>query len=180
MARFARIDSQIRANRLILANRFRVPEPNPFFCEYRFGGAKNCELQVWGNLRESLERYENGGFSANRPDSRCESPGHLRWKAFFFTDFCFVSSLSPNSTPTSTTQTSFAMSKRKASVVAEFGGGGGSNLPLTQKINRHSPKGARAKGAWGNLDIGHTNFIPTSLTTYQRHGVTMTVIDSNV
>ena len=32
MARFARIDSQIRANRLILANRFRVPDwrvPNP-------------------------------------------------------------------------------------------------------------------------------------------------------
>ena len=26
MARFARIDSQIGANRLILANRFRVPE----------------------------------------------------------------------------------------------------------------------------------------------------------
>ena len=44
-------------------------------------------------------------------------------------------------------------------------------------IFRHSPKGARAKGAWGNFDIGHTNFIPT---TYQRHGVTMTVIDSNV
>ena len=38
MARFARIDSQIRANRLILANRFRVPELNPFFCESRFGG----------------------------------------------------------------------------------------------------------------------------------------------
>ena len=44
-------------------------------------------------------------------------------------------------------------------------------------LTRDSPKGARAKGAWGNLDIGHTKFIPT---TYQRHGVTMTVIDSNV
>ena len=30
MARFARIDSQIRANRLILANCFRVPELTPF------------------------------------------------------------------------------------------------------------------------------------------------------
>ena len=29
MARFARINSQIRANRLILVNRFRVPEANP-------------------------------------------------------------------------------------------------------------------------------------------------------
>ena len=31
---------QIRANRLILANRFRVPELNPFFCESLFGGLK--------------------------------------------------------------------------------------------------------------------------------------------
>ena len=38
MARFARIDSQIRANCLILANRFGVPELEPFFCESRFGG----------------------------------------------------------------------------------------------------------------------------------------------
>ena len=38
MARFARIDCQIRANRLILANRFRVPELNPFSCESRFRG----------------------------------------------------------------------------------------------------------------------------------------------
>ena len=44
-------------------------------------------------------------------------------------------------------------------------------------ISRHSPKGARAKGAWGNWDIGHTKFIPT---TYQRHGVTMTIIDSTI
>ena len=41
MARLGRIDSQIRANRLILANRFRVPELKPFFfCESRFGGQK--------------------------------------------------------------------------------------------------------------------------------------------
>ena len=30
MARFARMDSQIRANRLILANRFKVADLNPF------------------------------------------------------------------------------------------------------------------------------------------------------
>ena len=40
MARFARIDSQIRANRLILANRFRVPELNPFFANRASGGLK--------------------------------------------------------------------------------------------------------------------------------------------
>ena len=41
---FARIDSQIRANHLILANRLGVPELNPFL---RIGlqGAKNCESQ---------------------------------------------------------------------------------------------------------------------------------------
>ena len=38
MTRFARIDSQIRANRLILANRFRVPELNPFFANRASGG----------------------------------------------------------------------------------------------------------------------------------------------
>ena len=41
MARFAQIDSQIRADRLMLANRFRVPEQlNPLFQESRFGGLK--------------------------------------------------------------------------------------------------------------------------------------------
>ena len=40
MARFARIDLQVCANRLILANRFRVPELNPFFSESGFGGVK--------------------------------------------------------------------------------------------------------------------------------------------
>ena len=38
MARLARIDLQIRANRLILANRFRVPELNPFFANRAAGG----------------------------------------------------------------------------------------------------------------------------------------------
>ena len=40
MARFASIDSQIRANRLILANRFRVAELNPFFANRASGGWK--------------------------------------------------------------------------------------------------------------------------------------------
>ena len=40
MARFARIDLQIHADRLIRASRLRVPELNPFFCESRFGALK--------------------------------------------------------------------------------------------------------------------------------------------
>ena len=40
MPRFARIESQIRANRLILATLFRVPELNPFFANRAFGGLK--------------------------------------------------------------------------------------------------------------------------------------------
>ena len=70
MARFARIDLQIRANRLILLNRqFRVPELNPllfFFSDRTSGGLKKCELRVWGDSRESLACYENRGSSANR------------------------------------------------------------------------------------------------------------------
>ena len=59
MARLAQIDSQIRANRLILANRFRVPELNPFFLRIAPWGAKKCESQVWDDSRESLARCEN-------------------------------------------------------------------------------------------------------------------------
>ena len=44
MARFARIDLQIRANRLFLANRFRVPELNPFSAN-RAAGAKNANCR---------------------------------------------------------------------------------------------------------------------------------------
>ena len=64
MARFARIDSQIRADHLIRANRLRVPELNPFFCESRFGAVKNCESRVWGDSLEfeSLGRYQNRVF----------------------------------------------------------------------------------------------------------------------
>ena len=40
MAQFARIVSQIHANRLILANRFRIPELNPFFGDRASEGLK--------------------------------------------------------------------------------------------------------------------------------------------
>ena len=40
MARFARINSQIRSHRRILANPFRVAELNPFFCESLFAELK--------------------------------------------------------------------------------------------------------------------------------------------
>ena len=58
MARFARIDSQIRANCLILANRFTVPELNPFVCESRFGG---------GGAKIANRRF--GAIRANRPET---------------------------------------------------------------------------------------------------------------
>ena len=61
MARFARIDSQIRANRLVLANRFRLPELNPFL-RIALRGPLNCESQVSGDSRKSLARYENSFF----------------------------------------------------------------------------------------------------------------------
>ena len=47
MARFTRIDSQIRANRVIFAHRFRVPELNPFFANSRGG----WELRITGLRR---------------------------------------------------------------------------------------------------------------------------------
>ena len=56
MARFARIDSQIRADRLILANRFTVAELNPFLANRASGGGVKL-----GNRR--LE-----AISANRSD----------------------------------------------------------------------------------------------------------------
>ena len=66
MARIARIHSQIRANRLMLANRLRVPELITPFARIALRGAKNCESQFCGDSRESLARYENRGFSVNR------------------------------------------------------------------------------------------------------------------
>ena len=66
MARFARIDSQIRANRLILANWFRVPELNPFLCESRFGGLK-IENRRFEAIRANRSHVlKIGFFSANR------------------------------------------------------------------------------------------------------------------
>ena len=61
MARFARIDSQIRANRQILANRLGVPELNSLV-RIALRRAKNCESQFRGDLRELLARYENRVF----------------------------------------------------------------------------------------------------------------------
>ena len=74
--RFALIDSQIRTNRLIHANRLRVPELNPLSCESRFGALKHCELQVEAIRANRLDVINIEGFSANRfarIDSR-ESP----------------------------------------------------------------------------------------------------------
>ena len=69
MARFARIDSQIRANGLILANRFRVPELNPFFCKSRlsFRGAKIANRRFEA-IRSNRSHVMKIGFffSANR------------------------------------------------------------------------------------------------------------------
>ena len=96
MARFARIDSQIRANRVILANRFRVPEPNPLFCESRFGGLKIANRKFEA-IRANRSHVMKGFFvrldsresiRVNRPDSRCESPGHLRGWVFAHKTYC--------------------------------------------------------------------------------------------
>ena len=80
MARFARIDSQICANCLILANRFRAPELNPFFCESCFGGRKIANHRFWGDSFESLLktfrfRWLGGKFS----NHLCQEY-HKSWK----------------------------------------------------------------------------------------------------
>ena len=61
MARFARIDSQIRANRLILANRFRAPELNPFFANCTSRGLRVANRRFEA-IRESLACSEFRGF----------------------------------------------------------------------------------------------------------------------
>ena len=71
MARFARIDSQIRANRLILANLFRVPELNPLLCESRFEGLKIAN-RGFEAIRANRSHVMKTGVSL-RIDSR-ESP----------------------------------------------------------------------------------------------------------
>ena len=79
MARFARIDSQIRANRLILANRFGVPELTPIFCESCFGGLKIANRRFEAiranrshlmKIRVFLRIDSCESIHANRPDSR--------------------------------------------------------------------------------------------------------------
>ena len=88
MARFARIDSQIRANRPISSKSFQGSRTEPFFfCESRFVGLKIANRRfeairasrshvmkivvfLRSDLRESIR--------VNCADSRCESPGHLR------------------------------------------------------------------------------------------------------
>ena len=85
MARFTRIDSQICTDCLILANRFGVPDPNPFFCESRFWEQKIA------NRRSEVIRVNRSHVmkivvflridSRESPgDSRCESPDHLSYE----------------------------------------------------------------------------------------------------
>ena len=89
MARFARIDVQIRANHLILANRFRTETGlKPFFCESHFRGLKLANRRFEA-IRANrlhvmkivffcfLRIHSREWICANRPDSRCESPGPL-------------------------------------------------------------------------------------------------------
>ena len=88
MARFARINSQIRANQAILANRFRVPELNPLSLQIALCGVKIANRRfeaIRANRLTPLCKYEGPflridsreSIHANRPDSRCESRGHL-------------------------------------------------------------------------------------------------------
>ena len=46
MARFARIDSEIRAIQADSRELFQGSRVEPFFCESRLKGAKNCESRV--------------------------------------------------------------------------------------------------------------------------------------
>ena len=65
MARFARIDSQIRENQGSLqSERFSL---NPCFANRASGGLKSANRRFeGGDSRESLTRYENRVSSANR------------------------------------------------------------------------------------------------------------------
>ena len=77
MAQLARIDWQIRANCLILASRFRVPELNPFFANRASGGPKIAGLRRFARIDRTF--WMRFFFSrANCPDSCCELLGHLR------------------------------------------------------------------------------------------------------
>ena len=87
-AQFRRIDSQIRENRLILANCFRVPELNPFLLRIAFRGVKlsNRRLEpIRANRSHVLiiGVFFQRKIDSKRPHSRCESPGHLSsWLLF--------------------------------------------------------------------------------------------------
>ena len=70
---------EIRA--LILANIFRVPELNPFFCESRFAGLKiaNRTFEAIRANRSHLMKIEvffGESIRANRPDSRTPQSAH--------------------------------------------------------------------------------------------------------
>ena len=111
------------SSRLILANRFRVPELNPLFCESRFGGPKrvNCRFEA---IRANRSHVMKTGFffcesiRANRPHSCCESPGHLSFAPAQHINFghsqvplkCQISLGTPNPTISGSEKGSFQKS----------------------------------------------------------------------
>ena len=64
---------------------FQGSRTEPLFCESRYGGLKIANRRfeaIRVNRAHVTAHYENKGclcesIRANRPDSRCESPGHL-------------------------------------------------------------------------------------------------------
>ena len=79
MTRVARTDSQIRANRLILANRLRVPELSPFFLRIALRGQKIANHRFEAIRANRSHIMKIGVFlRIDSRESRCESPGHLR------------------------------------------------------------------------------------------------------
>ena len=82
MAQFARIDSQILVNRLILANRFRVPELNSFFA--------NCASR---GLKIANRRFE--AIRANRSHVMKIYPNLLFLAFFVFKEFLAILTVFP-------------------------------------------------------------------------------------
>ena len=66
MARLARIDLQIRVNRLILANRFRLPELKPLFANRTSGGGLKIANRRFEAIRANRSHVVSRGSSANR------------------------------------------------------------------------------------------------------------------
>ena len=62
MARFARIDLQIRANCLILANHFRVPELNRFLLRIALRGAKKIASRRFEAIHANRSHVLRIGF----------------------------------------------------------------------------------------------------------------------